>query len=400
MNIRDRIKELRRVPANELKPNPKNWRTHPKEQLDAIRGVLSEVGFAGAELARELPDGTLELIDGHARAEVAGTADVPVLILDVNEAEANKILATFDPIGAMADSDAAKLESVLADVETGNAALQSMLKDLAESADLDFGDEPEIEQDEVPEPPADPITQYGDLWELGDHRLLCGNSTVAADLERLMDGKKADLWLTDPPYNISYVGKTADALTIQNDSLANEEFRKFLNGAVELAFDQMKAGASFYVWHAHTEAHNFIGSVVDAGQTVRQCLVWAKNKLVMGRQDYHWQHEPCLYGWKKGASHGWYTDRKQTTLMHFESPTQSSEHPTMKPVELFAYQIGNSTAPQGLVLDTFIGSGTTMIASQQLGRTTYGMELSEAYCDVVVQRWESLTGNKAVRKPR
>ena len=399
MNIRDRIKELRRVPANELRPNPNNWRTHPEKQLNAIRGVLAEVGFAGAELARELEDGTLELIDGHARAEVAGTAEVPVLVLDVNEAEANKILATFDPIGAMADSDAAKLDAVLRDVETANEDLSQMIADLANEAGLYIDDfASEIEEDEVPEPPADPITKPGDLWVLGRHRLLCGDSTKEQDVKSLMDGNKADLWLTDPLYNVAYTGKTSDALTIQNDSMSDDNFRKFLRSCFAHSFEVLKPGASFYIWHADSEGYNFRGAVHECEQTVRQCLIWAKNTMVMGRQDYQWKHEPCLYGWKKGASHGWYSDRKQTTLLEFERPTRSSEHPTMKPVTLFSYQIGNSTAPQGLVYDSFLGSGTTLIAAEQLGRTCYGMELSPQYCDVIVERWQNLTGEKATRE--
>jgi len=398
MLIKDRIKELRRVPANTLKPNPNNWRTHPKKQLDAIRGVLAEVGFAGAELARELDDGTLELIDGHARAEVAGTAEVPVLVLDVDEAEAKKILATFDPIGAMAESDAAKLDAVLRDVDTGSEALQEMLADLAEDADLYLNDDTKVVEDEVPEPPADPMTQPGDVWLLGRHRLLCGDAKKKNDVNILMSGKQADLWLTDPPYNVAYTGKTADALTIQNDSMSDSDFREFLQSTFENAFASMKPGASYYIWHADSEGYNFRGAVHDCGEIVRQCLIWSKNTLVMGRQDYHWKHEPCLYGWKSGASHGWYADRKQTTVLEFDRPTRSSEHPTMKPVKLFSYQIANNTAPQGLVYDSFLGSGTTLIAAEQLGRTCYGMELSQQYCDVIVERWQNLTGEKAKRK--
>ena len=160
----------------------------------------------------------------------------------------------------------------------------------------------------------------------------------------------------------------------------------------------MKPGASYYIWHADSEGYNFRGAVHDCGEIVRQCLIWSKNTLVMGRQDYHWKHEPCLYGWKSGASHGWYADRKQTTVLEFDRPTRSSEHPTMKPVKLFSYQIANNTAPQGLVYDSFLGSGTTLIAAEQLGRTCYGMELSQQYCDVIVERWQNLTGEKAKRK--
>lgn len=396
LQIRDRIKELRRVPANELAPNPKNWRTHPDSQKDAIRGVLAEIGFAGAELARELPDGTLQLIDGHARAEIAGTATIPVLVLDVNEAEAAKILATFDPIGSMANADAVKLDSILREVETGNQALADMLTKLAEDNGLleSLGDD-NVEEDEVPEVEEEAVTKPGDVWTLGDHRLICGDSTSADVLKELVQGSKADLWLTDPPYNVDYTGKTKDALKVANDSMTDEKFREFLVAVFSLAFSNCKPGASFYIWHADSEGFNFRGAVRDCGEIVRQCLIWKKQVMVMGRQDYQWKHEPCLYGWKKGASHGWYSDRKQTTVLEFDRPTRSTDHPTMKPVALFSYLVGNSTAPQGLVLDTFLGSGTTLIACEQLGRRCFGVELSPQYCDVIVKRWETLTGRKA-----
>jgi site-specific DNA-methyltransferase (adenine-specific) len=177
--------------------------------------------------------------------------------------------------------------------------------------------------------------------------------------------------------------------------MSDSDFRKFLFNCFSVAFEFIKPGASFYIWHADSEGYNFRGAVFDCKQKVRQCLIWVKQTLVMGRQDYHWKHEPCLYGWRDGGSHGWYTDRKQTTVLEFDRPSRSEDHPTMKPVSLFAYQIGNSTAPQGLVYDSFLGSGTTLIAAEQLGRKCYGMEISPQYCDVIVNRWETLTGQKA-----
>lgn len=229
------------------------------------------------------------------------------------------------------------------------------------------------------------------------HRLVCGDSTKAEDVARLMGGKLADLWLTDPPYNVDYTGKTKDALKVTNDSMGDTAFREFLVAAFGCAFGVTKPGGSFYIWHADSEGFNFRGAVFDCKQKVRQCLVWAKQTLVMGRQDYQWQHEPCLYGWKDGASHEWYSDRKQTTLLRFDRPSRSEEHPTMKPVALFSYLIGNSCTPQGTVFDSFLGSGTTLIAAEQLDRNCYGMEISPTYCDVIVTRWENLTGKKAVR---
>lgn len=202
--------------------------------------------------------------------------------------------------------------------------------------------------------------------------------------------------LTDPPYNVAYEGKTKDKLTIQNDSMEDSSFRQFLRDAFSTADSVMKSGAVFYIWHADSEGYNFRGACKDVGWTVRQCIVWNKNSMVMGRQDYQWKHEPCLYGWKEGAGHLWASDRKQTTVIDWERPSRSDIHPTMKPVGLFDYQIKNNTKGGDIVLDLFNGSGTTIIACEQNGRTAYGMELDPRYVDATVKRWENLTGKKAV----
>lgn len=243
-------------------------------------------------------------------------------------------------------------------------------------------------------------TKRGDVWVLGEHRLVCGDARDADDMGKLMDGMKADLFLTDPPYNVDYVGKTKDALKIENDKMTDQEFRDFLLGAFSIAKGSMKSGAAFYIWHADSKGYDFRGACMDVGWQVRQCLIWAKDILVMGRQDYQWQHEPCLYGWNEGASHAWYSDRKQTTLLHFDRPARSKEHPTMKPVPLFGYLIQNSTKSGDIILDSFCGSGTTIIAAEQLERKAYCIELDEVYCDVIVRRWEEFTGKAAVKEDR
>jgi site-specific DNA-methyltransferase (adenine-specific) len=202
-----------------------------------------------------------------------------------------------------------------------------------------------------------------------------------------MGTDKAHLLLTDPPYNVAYTGKTADALTIENDQLDDVGFRSFLVDALRAADGVMKPGATFYVWHADSEGFNFRGACRDVGWPVRQCLIWSKDVMVMGRQDYHWQHEPCLYGWKPGAKHQWQSDRKQTTILEFPRPTRSCEHPTMKPVALFEYQIRNSSRPDQIVLDPFGGSGTTVIACERAGRTARTLELNPRYADVIRRRW-------------
>lgn len=249
--------------------------------------------------------------------------------------------------------------------------------------------------------------QKGDIWKLGDHRLMCGDSTSETDIAELMDGQLADLWLTDPPYNVDYqekerykkelgYGSTIHEEAIKNDKMNNDEFYKFLVGAYSAAKGALKPGAVFYIWHSDSEGYNFRAALNEIGDMkLAETLIWAKDQLCFGRQDYHWKHEPCLYGWKEGAGHKWYSDRKQTTLLNFERPRISAEHPTMKPVALFAYQIQNSTAIGDIVLDSFGGSGTTIIAAEQLGRKAYIMELSEHYCDVIIARWEKLTGKTA-----
>jgi site-specific DNA-methyltransferase (adenine-specific) len=252
-----------------------------------------------------------------------------------------------------------------------------------------------VDEDEVPEAGPEPITKPGDVWLLGKHRLMCGDSTSIEALEALTQGQLVDMWLTDPPYNVAYEGGTKEKLTIKNDSMGDQQFRQFLRDCYVAADAVMKPGAVFYIWHADSEGYNFRGAAKDAGWHVRQCLIWKKSSLVMGRQDYHWKHEPCLYGWKEGAGHLWAADRKQTTILEFDKPSRNGEHPTMKPVALFEYQMLNNTKGGDLVLDSFGGSGTTMIAAEKNGRVARLMELDPKYCDVIVKRWQDFTGKNA-----
>lgn len=246
----------------------------------------------------------------------------------------------------------------------------------------------------------------GDIWKLGDHRLMCGDSTKLNNVTRLMDGDLADLWLTDPPYNVGYGMEDSammsrrkhrtDGLTVLNDRQDDSSFRKFLVDAYTAASRNLRAGGAFYIWHADTEGYNFRSSLRDVSElTLRETLIWVKNSLCLGRQDYQWRHEPCLYGWKEGAAHFWNSDRKQTTVLEFDRPKKNKEHPTMKPVPLFAYLVQNSTKKGQIVLDTFGGSGTTVVACEETGRIARVMELDPHYCDVIIARWEKLTGLKA-----
>ena len=204
-----------------------------------------------------------------------------------------------------------------------------------------------------------------------------------------------DLLLTDPPYNVNYQGRTAKRKKLKNDNLKADEYREFLTAAFTNAYENMKPGAPFYVWHSTKEHVNFETALNNAGLKVRQQLIWNKSQIVLGWNDYHWKHEPCLYGWKEGAAHKWYGDRKQTTVLNFKKPTTNKLHPTMKPVEMMQYLIGNSSREGDKVLDLFGGSGSTLIACEELNRKCYMMELSEEYCQVIIERWETLTGKKA-----
>ena len=263
--------------------------------------------------------------------------------------------------------------------------------------DLTVGDDADAQDDDFdPVPPDEPKSKRGDIYQLGRHRLMCGDSTSAEDVEALAGGVKMDMLLTDPPYGVNYVGKTKDALKIENDAQTNDELLAFLVEAYSAADAIMKPGAVFYIWHADSKAGVFRSACANIGWEVRQVLIWVKNSMVLGRQDYQWKHEPCLYGWKEGAGHLWASDRKQTTVLEFDRPTRNKEHPTMKPIPLFDYQIKNNTKGGDAVLDLFGGSGTTIMACEQNGRVGYVMEYDPRYVDVIIKRWEEFTGKKAV----
>lgn len=245
--------------------------------------------------------------------------------------------------------------------------------------------------------------KLGDIWQLGRHRLMCGDSTDASQVAKLLGGTNIQLYLTDPPYNVAYgydgaatEGHRKDGLVVLNDKMDNDKFEEFLTNAFNAANANMEKGASFYIFHSDGYSYWFRKALINTVDLeLRENLIWVKNSMVLGRQDYQWRHEPCLYGWKKGASHNWFSDRKQTTVMEFDRPTKSVEHPTMKPIPLFAYLIQNSSQEGWNVYDSFGGSGTTIMACEQLGRNGFPMELDPHYCDVIINRWETYTGKKA-----
>lgn len=302
-------------------------------------------------------------------------------------------IAEWNPL--LLKNEIEALQSVDFDISSMGFSDQDLESLFEECARLSDHGQETVEDDFDPEPPEEPVSQVGDLYLLGRHRLLCGDNTYPECVKQLMNGERARLLLTDPPYNVDYVGKTEDALTIENDKMTPEEYREFLVAAFIPALSVMEPGAAFYIWHADSEGYNVRWACMTVGLQVRQCLVWVKNSLVVGRQDYQWKHEPCLYGWKDGAAHTWRSDRCQSTVLEFDRPIKSEDHPTMKPVKLFDYQIRNNTKQNDIVLDNFAGSGTTCIACEQNGRRAHMLEKDPRYCDVIVRRWEEFTGQKA-----
>lgn len=380
--------EIVKLKLSQIKPYEKNPRKNDGA-VDAVAESIRQCGYC----APIVVDEDYVILAGHTRYKALkklGWAAAEVVVrAGLTDEQKRKYRLLDNKTNEFAGWDFELLESELEGLD---------FEGFDFGFDIPLIDEPveAVDDDYDVVLPDEAKTKPGDVWQLGRHRLICGDATDINDIEKLMDGHKADLFLTDPPYNVAYEGKTKDKLKITNDSMEDTAFRDFLASAFETAKQNMKAGASFYIWHADSEGYNFRGAIHDVGMTVRQCLIWVKNVMVMGRQDYQWKHEPCLYGWNSGGSHAWYSDRKQTTVLNFDRPTRNKEHPTMKPVPLFAYLIENSSKRDDIVLDTFAGSGTTIIACEQLGRSGYCSELDPKYCDVIINRWENFTGQKAV----
>ena len=394
---------LEHIATDALIPYARNSRTHSPEQVADLARSIEQFGFTNPVLIDEHNT----LIAGHGRVMAAqriGMAVVPAIrLLHLSDAQRRAYVIADNQLALQAGWDMATLAREVEDLmaESFDVSLLGFGDDELAALLDEHSTEPEpggagsSNEDDVPEVAAEPVTAGGDVWVMGKHRLMCGDSTSLDAMRALCAGELVDMWLTDPPYNVAYQGKTNEALTIQNDSMGDEQFRQFLASAYLAADAFMNPGAVFYIWHADLEGYNFRGAAKDAGWVVRQCLIWKKSVLVMGRQDYHWKHEPCLYGWKGGAGHFWGSDRKQTTVLEFDKPTRNGEHPTMKPVALFEYQMLNNTKKGGIVLDSFGGSGTTMIAAEKNGRVSRLMELDPKYCDVIIKRWQDFTGNAA-----
>ena len=366
------------------------YENNPRFNDNAVEPVANSIKEFGFKVPIILDKNNV-IVAGHTRLKAAkklGLTTVPCLIADdLSEEQINAFRLADNKVGEIAEWDFEKLEEELRNIHTID--MSEFEFDLS-----DFEEEPEAEEDDFEiDVPEEPKTKEGYIYKLGKHYLMCGDSTKEEDVYKLLNGNKVDLFITDPPYNVDYEGGTG--LKIKNDKMDNDKFLIFLIDAFNSANNVMRDGAVFYIWHADSEGLNFRSACFENGWKVRQCLIWNKNSMVMGRQDYQWKHEPCLYGWKDGASHLWNSDRTQTTVLNFEKPTKNAEHPTMKPIKLFDYQIKNNTNKEDVVLDLFAGSGTTLIACEQNERISYNMELDPKYCDVIVKRWEELTGRKA-----
>jgi DNA modification methylase len=344
------------------------------------------------------------IVVGHTRYKAAlklGLVEVPVHVADgltSEQARAYRLADNQTATLATWDDDALVAELLALrdggfDLDLTGFAPDDLDRLLGADDDAAGRGDP----DDVPEPPGEPTTRPGDLWLLGKHRLVCGDAADPAAYAQLLDGAQADLLLTDPPYGVSYVGGTADAMTLANDDLAPEDYDPFLARTLAAAARVLKPGAGFYVWHADLHGATVRGAADRAGLPLRQVLVWVKSAFALGRSDYHWQHEPCLYGWQPGAPHQWHGGRAQGTTLCFDKPARNTEHPTMKPVALFRRLVENSCPPGGVVLDPFAGSGTSLIAAEEAGRAAALLELDPRYCGVIVRRYEAFTGKTAER---
>ena len=384
--------EMQLAPISKLVPYVNNARTHSPEQITKLRSSLREFGFINPVII----DRDYGVIAGHGRilaAKEEGIKEVPCVFADhLTEAQKKAYIIADNRMAMDAGWDEELLRVEIEALQgmdfdpllTGfdEKELAALFDDGAEAKDDDFDVDEELEK---------PVfSKTGDVWTLGRHRLVCGDSTKAETYEVLMQGKKANLVVTDPPYNVNYEGSAGK---IKNDNMAAEKFYQFLLDAFTNMEKVMAEDASIYVFHADTEGLNFRRAFTDAGFYFSGCCIWKKPSLVLGRSPYQWQHEPVLYGWKKNGKHQWYSDRKQTTIWEFEKPRKNADHPTMKPIPLLAYPITNSSMSNTLILDPFGGSGSTLIACEQTDRSCCTIELDEKYCDVIVKRYVELKGS-------
>jgi len=409
MEVRNRIKELRWVRASELVPHGRNWRVHTPQQTAALKGLLAEIGYADALIGRILPDGKIGLIDGHLRKSATPKMEVPVLIVDLNDEEADKLLLTLDPLASMAEADQQKVMALLETVRTDSQAVASLLERIAgEAAWQALNDPAEVvdvtaQLDKAAELQAKWGTAAGQAWQIGPHRLVCGDCREKAVVGRLWrdGGAKVRLIWTDPPYGVNLASKNARLnrtdrggrvqRPIVGDDMEPEEVGALFCDALLATKGRTEAGAGLYATVPSGKMLPvFIDYLKRAGWTYKACLVWVKNQFVIGAGDYHWQHESILYAWKEDGAHYFTDDRTQTSIFEVDKPHVSDLHPTTKPVELVAQMIANSSRAGEIVYDPFLGSGTSLVAAHQLGRVGRGVEISPEYVAVALERLSTL----------
>ncbi len=382
--------EFRKINISDLKHASYNPRVDLKTgdaEFEKIKNSITEFGYCEPIIVNT----DMTIIGGHQRAKVLkelGYDEIDCVVIDIDKTKEKALNIALNKITGEWDMSA--LAKLLDDLKTENYDIELTGVDFAEAEKLWDEYMPKDEQEEeetIPEPPEEPVIKLGDIIRMGKHRLICGDATRTEDLEKLMSGQKARLIVIDPPYGISYQGKTEDALTIVNDNLDDEEFYKFLLEAFKRVYEVSDDGASIYIFHADAKGLIFRQAFIDSGFKHSQCCIWVKNTFVMGRQPYQWQHEPALFGWKPTGAHYWNGDRKQSTVWNFDKPKVNDVHPTMKPVPLIEYIIKNSSKYGDIVVDTFLGSGTTLIAADNTDRICYGSELDPKYAQVIVERW-------------
>ena len=380
--------EMQLIPIDKLVPYVNNARTHSAEQILKLRSSLREFGFVNPIII----DREFNVIAGHGRlmaAKEEGIEEVPCVFVDyLTDAQKKAYILADNRMAMDAGWDDELLKIEMEELQNLGYDLEFTGFDEKELADLFGVDDKEVEEDEFDLTAAlekASFVERGDVWFVGKHKLMCGDATSSEDVAKLMEDKKANLILTDPPYNVAF--KSSDGLTIQNDSMDNNDFYEFLYLSFKNMADHLENGGAAYVFHADTEGLNFRKAFIDAGFHLAGCCIWVKDSLVLGRSDYQWQHEPVLYGFLQNGKHPWYSDRKQTTIWNFDKPKKNSNHPTSKPLDLLAYPIKNSTQANAIVIDTFGGSGSTLMACEQMNRICYTMELDEKYASVILRRY-------------
>lgn len=382
--------EIEIVKLKDIKPNPSNPRSIKDDKFEKLVTSIKELPDM-LKLRPIVVNEDMIVLGGNMRLKAcqkAGLKEVPIIKASDLSPEQQKEFIIKDNVG-FGDWDWDLLANEWDTDELDHWGLELPFDTSVEDAEEDNYDIPDNVQTDI---------VLGDIFEIGEHKLLCGSSTETDSWDKIMGSEMCDLVVTDPPYNVNYTGRTKEKLKIQNDKKTNEEFYNFLYDFYTAMSSYTKLGGSWYVWCADIHLDKFIGAYKKASMKLAQLVIWKKNNSTFGRSDYHYIHEPCLYGWKEGASHNWYSDRKQTTILEFDKPLRNAEHPTMKPIPLLAYQITNSSKEGDLVCDGFLGSGSTMVASHQLKRKCYGIELDPVYCHVVIERMLKLDPSLSVKR--